>query len=136
MYTHRQEVAPMAGPLPLVLVLEDEAAISILLEDELKAAGYRVAGPFATCARALQSLQSETPDMAVLDTILPDGSCRALAAELTRRGVPFVVYSGAFQDHDASPELLNAVWIEKPSAFQTLHEALASLQGQRAPEWE
>jgi hypothetical protein len=48
--------------------------------------------------------------------------------------VPFVVYSGAFQDSDASPELLNAVWIEKPAAFQTLHEALARLQVQPAPQ--
>ena len=62
----------MTSHRPLILVLEDEAAISILLEDELKAAGYRVAGPFATCASALQSLDSQT--LKVYDG-LPHGLC-------------------------------------------------------------
>ena len=46
----------MTGCLPLVRVLEDQAAISIVLEDERKAAGSRVARPFAPFARPLQSL--------------------------------------------------------------------------------
>ncbi len=124
----------MTSRLPLLLVLEDEAAISLLLEDELQTAGYRVAGPFAACSKAMKWLEDETPDIALLDTILQDGSCKDLAAELTRRGVPFVVYSGGLQDHERIPELLNAVWIEKPAAFQTLLDALIGLQGEPIPQ--
>jgi DNA-binding response OmpR family regulator len=118
----------MADRLPLVLVLEDEAAISIELEDELAAAGYGVAGPFATCAKAGEWLESETPDLAVLDTLLTDGSCKDLAAELTRRGVPFVVYSGSLHDPNTTDEFMDAVWIEKPAPFRALLDALADLR--------
>jgi DNA-binding response OmpR family regulator len=52
---------------PLVLILEDEVLIGINLQDELQDAGYRVAGPFTTCAAALKWLQTATPDMAVLN---------------------------------------------------------------------
>ena len=41
---------------PLVLVLEDEALIGLNLRDDLQDAGYRVEGPFNTCAAALEWL--------------------------------------------------------------------------------
>lgn len=72
-----------------MLVLEDEVLIGIDIHDELREAGYRVAGPFTTCADALEWLRTSTPDAA-----LKDGSCREIARELERRVVPFLIYSG------------------------------------------
>ena len=71
-----------ANGRPLVLVLEDEALIALNLQDELQDAGYEVAGPFTTCAAALEWLQTETPDTAILDAALKDGPCREIALEL------------------------------------------------------
>ena len=65
----------LAGSKPLVLVLEDEALIALNLQDELQDAGYEVAGPFTACSAALEWLQTATPDMAILDATLKDGSC-------------------------------------------------------------
>jgi DNA-binding response OmpR family regulator len=111
----------ITGP-PLVLVVEDKIVIALMVEDWLKDAGYRVAGPFATCSAASSWLRAQTPDLAVLDTQLQDGSCQDLARELRDRCVPFVVYSGAIDDH--LPELAGAAWVPKPSSGQDLLDAL------------
>ncbi|MBO1909166.1 response regulator [Microvirga sp. 3-52] len=112
----------------LVLLVEDEALVAMNLQDDLKEAGYAVVGPFDTCAAALAWLERETPDLAVLDTVLKDGTCRDLAAELARRGVGFVLWSGHLQDKQALKEFTDAVWVEKPSTHTALLHALAGLR--------
>jgi DNA-binding response OmpR family regulator len=101
---------------PLVLVLEDEAIIALTLQDELQDSGYKVAGPFATCVDARQWLEAATPDLAILDATFKDGPCREIALELSRREVPFVIYSGHRDDHPTMAEFHHNVWIEKPAA--------------------
>jgi DNA-binding response OmpR family regulator len=112
----------------LVLLVEDEALVAMNLQDELKETGYAVVGPFDTCAAALAWLETETPDLAVLDTVLKDGTCRALAAELARRDVGFVLWSSHLQDRQTLQEFTDAVWVEKPSTHTALLDALASLR--------
>jgi DNA-binding response OmpR family regulator len=104
----------LAGSKPLVLVLEDEALIAINLQDELQDAGHAVAGPFTACSAALEWLQTATPDMAILDAALNDGSCHSVAVELRRRGVPFLIYSGHQEDRQLLAEFRQITWIEKP----------------------
>ena len=112
---------------PLVLVLEDEALIGLNLRDDLQDAGYRVEGPFTTCAAALLWLETATPDTAVLDAALKDGPCRAIAQELTRRKVPFLIYSGYHEDRQLLVEFPNMTWIEKPAPCSVLVEACQRL---------
>jgi DNA-binding response OmpR family regulator len=50
----------------LLLVVEDEALIAVALQDDLEDRGYSVAGPFNTCAAALEWLTSGRPDVAVI----------------------------------------------------------------------
>jgi DNA-binding response OmpR family regulator len=114
-----------------VLLAADEAIQALALQYELEDAGYGVAGPFATCADGMAWLDVEIPDVAVLDTLLKDGSWKDLAAELTRRGVPFVIYSGLQQTMNSTSAFSEGIWVEKPAAFGTLLDALISLQ--RAP---
>ena len=112
---------------PLVLVLEDEALIGLNLRDDLQDAGYRVEGPFTTCAAALSWLETATPDTAVLDAALKDGPCRAIAQELTRREVPFLIYSGYHEDRLLLAEFPHVTWIEKPAPCSVLVEACQQL---------
>jgi DNA-binding response OmpR family regulator len=112
----------------LVLLVEDQAIVAMNLQDELKEAGYTVVGPFDTCAGVMVWLENQTPDLAVLDTVLKDGSCKALAAELTQRGVGVVLWSGHLQDKQTLQEFTDAVWVKKPSTHTTLLDALASLR--------
>jgi DNA-binding response OmpR family regulator len=112
---------------PLVLVLEDEALIGLNLRDDLQDAGYRVKGPFTTCAAALSWLETATPDAAILDAALKDGPCRAIAQELTRREVPFLIYSGYHEDRQLLAEFPHVTWIEKPVPSSVLIEACQQL---------
>ncbi len=116
-------MAPHPDSTPLVLILEDEALIGLNLRDDLQDAGYRVEGPFTTCAAALSWLQTATPDTAILDAALKDGPCRAIAQELTRRKVPFLIYSGYHEDRQLLAEFPHVTWIEKPAPCSVLVEA-------------
>ena len=112
---------------PLVLVLEDEALIGLNLRDDLQDAGYRVEGPFTTCAAALSWLETATPDTAILDAALKDGPCREIALELGRREVPFVIYSGYHEDRQLMAEFPDVTWVEKPVPPSVLIEACQQL---------
>src|SRR5918998_5215518 len=116
---------------PLVLILEDEALIGLNLRDDLQDAGYRAEGPFNTCAAALEWLEVATPDTAILDAALKDGPCRAIAQEITRREVPFLIYSGYHEDRQLLAEFPHVTWIEKPVASSVLVEACQQLAASR-----
>jgi DNA-binding response OmpR family regulator len=116
-----------ANSRPLVLVLEDEALIALNVQDELQDAGYEVAGPFSTCSAALEWLHTTTPDMAILDATLKDGPYREIALELSRREVPFLIYSGHQEDRQLLSEFNHITWIEKPVPSEVLVQACQQL---------
>jgi DNA-binding response OmpR family regulator len=124
-------VGEPAARAPVCMIVEDEAAIALALEDEFRDAGYDVSGPFATCAAALIKLGRDRPDVAILDTVLKDGSCLELASALKRRGVPFVIFSGWEEMHQNAPELAGAPWIVKPAEFATVRQAIERLAAGR-----
>lgn len=101
--------------------------VAMNLEDGLTDAGYEVAGPFGACSDAMTWLSTETPRMAVLDVRLKDGACTALAAELGRRDVPFVVYSVSSRTRNTVKEFMNVAWVEKPAPVKAVLAALAEI---------
>ena len=106
-------------PARRVLVAEDQAIVAMAIQDELTDAGFEVAGPFGTCAAAMDWLHRNSPDYAILDLALQDGPCTDVALELRRRGVGFAVFSGSAQ-HEAEPVFAEAPWYEKPSDLREL----------------
>lgn len=76
-----------------VLVVEDEALVSLMLEDLLKDAGAIVVGPAGTTAEALTLLE-QAIDCAILDIKLIDGTSRPVAEALAARGIRFVIATG------------------------------------------
>jgi DNA-binding response OmpR family regulator len=112
----------------LVLLAEDEVIIALELADSLRTAGFDVAGPFATCAEAEKWLTTGAPNAAILDNLLKDGPCDALVSDLSRRGVPVLIFSG----HDERPSAdWKASWVTKPVAFPILLDALRREMGAR-----
>ncbi len=111
----------------VVLVAEDNAIIGMMLADDLQDAGYAVAGPFSHAATALAWLEEFSPDLAILDVLLKDGSCAPVARELRARGVPFLVFSGLDAAPDI-PELQGVPWIAKPSDLAEIAKALGTLR--------
>lgn len=80
-----------------ILIVEDEAATSLDLEQRLTGWGYTTLGPLSRGERVLAAVAAEQPDLALMDIQLAgemDGI--ATAAELKARwGIP-VVYLSAF----------------------------------------
>ena len=77
-----------------VLVVEDEPLIALDIEDRLVAAGCEVIGPAPDLETARRLLAAAAPDCALLDANLAGRPVGELAAELTRRGIPFGFVSG------------------------------------------
>ena len=109
---------------PVILLAEDEAIIAIELTDSLEAAGFDVAGPFATCADAEEWLKTAVPDAAILDNLLKDGPCDALASDLSSRGIPVVVFSGHDEPPAVSSTEWRGTWVTKPVTFPILLDTL------------
>ena len=113
-----------------VLVVEDEALIAMMLEDELAEAGAHVVGPAASVGEALRlagaALAEGGLDGAVLDMDLDGEDVAPVADALAAAGVPFLFHTGYDEGrdrgrHGAAPAL------HKPLASPRLVAALEGL---------
>ena len=77
-----------------VLVVEDEAAIAMLLEDMLLDFGCIIVGPAARLSTALDLARRETFDAAILDVNVAGEPIYPVAEALAERGVPLVFSTG------------------------------------------
>jgi PAS domain S-box-containing protein len=87
----------LADP-PLVLVVDDDAAVAASLRDQIEACGYRVA--VSACGEdAYTAIKTETPDVIVLDLVLPDMDGTELIMRLKTEGalarIPIIAVTGA-----------------------------------------
>jgi len=77
-----------------ILVVEDEAAISLLLEDMLLDFGCEVIGPAARLSAALDAVSKEQVDLAILDVNVAGEPIYPVAEALAQRSIPFVFSTG------------------------------------------
>ena len=81
-----------------ILVVEDEALVAMLAEDELLQAGARVVGPAASVGEALRLIETAAADgglsAAVLDINLAGERVNPVADRLAALGVPFLFATG------------------------------------------
>jgi DNA-binding response OmpR family regulator len=90
-----------------ILIAEDEFLVAVVLEEDLRAAGYVIVGPFANLAKAIEACRSERFDLAILDINLNGEMVYPLADELLSRGIPFLFLSGYGKAH--MPERFRAL---------------------------
>ena len=81
-------------PRPLVLVVEDEAAIATMLRYNLEKQGYRVSEA-SDGQEALTRIQEQQPDIVLLDWMLPLMSgievCRQIRRKPSTRDLPVIM---------------------------------------------
>lgn len=106
-----------ASPSFRVLVVEDEFLIAMDLDGILRRGGFEVLGPVSTVDAALQRLQADRPDAAVLDVSLHGERITPVAEVLLAMNVPFVLTSAYLPDDLAGePALATARNLGKPTS--------------------
>jgi two-component system, OmpR family, phosphate regulon response regulator PhoB len=93
----------MAGPLPVVLLVEDEPAQRAVLSYNLEAEGFEVQTA-DNGEDALALIAEAAPDLILLDWMMPHVSgievCRRLKARPETRGIPIIMLSARSEDVD------------------------------------
>ncbi|MEM6857975.1 MAG: response regulator [Pseudomonadota bacterium] len=116
-----------------ILVLEDEPLI--LMDLEFAAQDLGCTALLASSVEEALSRIADNKDalsVAVLDVSLGEGrNCFAVAEELDRLGIPFILHSGDLDRHDEKVRELNAQLIAKPaSADKVIAAAIAYAKGE------
>lgn len=75
----------------VVLIVEDEYLVALDITAILESHGYRVAGPAGTVSEGMALIDSDHPDVALLDYRLRGGVVTPLADLLNRLAIPFVM---------------------------------------------
>ena len=106
-----------------VLVVEDEALISMTLADHLTDLGHRVTAEVATTAAAMAEIQDRAPDLVLLDMNLSGELSSEVAHHCTALGVPVILTTG--YDEGAIPEdLSHCPYLAKPFGLDELKAAI------------
>ena len=108
-----------------ILIVEDEAAISLLLEDMLLDFGCEVIGPAARLSAALDAVAREQVDLAILDVNVAGEPIYPVAETLEKRKVPFVFSTGYGSAGIKEPYRDRPV-VQKPFAQHELRQRLLS----------
>jgi DNA-binding NtrC family response regulator len=89
--------AELAGPFWRVLVVEDEGAVALHLEQSLRELGHEVVSVVATEAEAVACLRDSRPDLLITDIRLGRGGSGLRVAEQAQSvyGLPAVIITGA-----------------------------------------
>ena len=113
-----------------VLIVEDEAMIAGLIETILSAAGWSVVRPVATLERALETIELERLDAALLDVRINGHDAFAVADVLMRRRIPFIFVSG-FTRKQMPPRYRDCAYIAKPFTADAILALLDELVARR-----
>jgi len=107
-----------------VLVVEDEAMISTLVEDMVTELGHSVAGLAASLEEAAGLAEGAEFDVALLDVNLHGQTVESVAKTLARRGKPFVFTTG-YGERVIPPEFKDRPMLPKPYQIEQLGEILS-----------
>ena len=108
-----------------VLIVEDEWLIAQDTASSLRHSGHHIVGPTSSVASALQLIDKDRIDAALLDIQLNGETSLPLAQELQARGIPFAFITG-YGQLDVPPEFRSHEFLQKPASSV---EILAALQG-------
>lgn len=99
-----------------VLIVEDEILIGMDLAISVEEAGFEVSGPYKSPEGALAALETETPDIGLLDLNLGrDQTSEKVAERLQAMGRPFIFLTGySASSHPVVQRFAQAPCLSKP----------------------
>jgi len=110
-----------------VLLVEDEVLIALDLAQTLTAAGMRVMGPAGSVDTALQLIDDQRPDAAILDLNLGSELVTPVARRLRQINVPFVLSTAYSHLHGAEAAFDGVENLGKPLASMRCVAALGEM---------
>jgi two-component system phosphate regulon response regulator PhoB len=125
--------------MPRILIVEDEAALTLLLRYNLEAAHYTV----ETASRGDEAeikLRESPPDLVILDWMLPGLSgieiCRRLRARSETRQIPIIILTARGEESERIRGLATGAddYIVKPFSVTELIARVSALLRRAAPE--
>jgi CheY-like chemotaxis protein len=96
------------------LVVEDEALAALDLQDFLDQRGASVIGPAASVSQALDAINGNQIDCALLDVKLGDETADAVAVALAQRAIPMALVTG-YGDGNLPPGFEAYPRLKKPT---------------------
>jgi DNA-binding response OmpR family regulator len=111
-----------------LLVVEDESIIAQdlawVIENDL---GFTLAGIATSVGDALEIIDREPVDGAILDANLGGESTKCVAEALQRRNAPYFVLSGCIMPSTLPAPLNRAPFLQKPYREKELHQHIRDL---------
>ena len=114
-----------------LLLVEDEALVSMHMEGLLEAMGHEVLATAANLGQALRAVAERPPDAAVLDVNLNGQRVTPVAEALATGRIPFVLMTGYSDGDLVEPEFRERPLLSKPVQPQRLQEALEKIAAGR-----
>lgn len=111
-----------------VLIVEDEMAVAMLVEDMITELGLEVAAVVSRVEDAMEIVDSGSFDLAILDVHLNGRKVFPFADALSDRHIPFLFATG-YGARDIPSRHARSVVLQKPYCTGDLKGALAKLAG-------
>jgi two-component sensor histidine kinase/PAS domain-containing protein/ActR/RegA family two-component response regulator len=112
-----------------VMIVEDEALVAMILEDQLEELGLSIVATCANVADAMTAIEKSKPDAAILDVNLGGQLVYPVADRLIDRGIPFVFVTGYGRESiDRRYDSIQV--LEKPVERQALEDVFVKAQAQ------
>ena len=116
-----------------ILVVEDEAMISMLLEDMVLDCGAEIVGPVAKFDDALELAHRAEFEVAVLDLNLNGTLSNPIAEVIRERGIP-VIFATGYGADGLLDRFRDCPTLQKPFSQQDFAEAVAAACRQDAAD--
>lgn len=116
-----------------VLVVEDEMAIAVMIEDAVVGLGAAVVGPVSRLDAALRLAGEQDLDAAILDINIRGGDSYTVADILAGRQIPFVFCSG-YSDWALEERHRDRPRLSKPFSAHELEAQLLQLLANSPPQ--
>ncbi len=110
-----------------ILIVEDEMLLAMDLESLLESNGCDVIASCPNIKRALDAIDRDRPEAALLDMNLAGASSAPVAEALRDAGVPFVVVTGYSNAEGRAEPFRDVPAVQKPYREDILLSTLASV---------
>jgi CheY-like chemotaxis protein len=125
---HPAKTTPLFGRR--ILIVEDEALVSMVIEEALRDLGCDIVGPVGTLDQALALARTEPLDGALLDVNLGGEPVYPVADALSSRGIPFAFVTG-YGEGGIIARYATAPALVKPFQLATVELVLGEIVSHR-----